>query len=31
MKKLDLTGQKYGRLTVLYPIPNINGRTAWHC
>lgn len=31
MKKLDLTGQRFGRLTVLYSIPNINNRTAWRC
>lgn len=30
-RKLDLTGQKYGHLTVLEPAPNINGRTAWRC
>ncbi|WP_251315796.1 AP2 domain-containing protein [Flintibacter muris] len=30
-KKLDLTGQKYGKLTVLTPAERINGRTAWRC
>ncbi len=30
-KKLDLTGQRYGKLTVLYPAENISGRTAWQC
>ena len=30
-KKLDLTGQHYGRLTVLEPAENIGGRTAWLC
>ena len=30
-KKLDLTGQKYGHLTVLQPAENIDGRTAWLC
>ena len=30
-KKLDLTGQRYGKLTVLGPAENINGRTAWRC
>lgn len=30
-KKLDLTGQKYGRLTVLEPAENIGTRTAWLC
>nr|WP_325253133.1 hypothetical protein [uncultured Oscillibacter sp.] len=27
-KKLDLTGQRYGKLTVLAPAENIGGRTA---
>ena len=30
-KKLDLTGQKFGRLTVLAPAENIKDRTAWLC
>ena len=30
-KKLDLTGQRYGRLTVLKPVENIDSRTAWLC
>lgn len=30
-EKLDLKGQKFGRLTVLEPAENINGRTAWLC
>ena len=30
-KKLDLTGQRYGRLTVLGPAENIGTRTAWRC
>ena len=30
-KKLDLTGQRYGRLTVLGPAENVGGRTAWRC
>lgn len=30
-KKLDLTGQKYGKLTVLAPAENVGGRTAWLC
>ena len=30
-KKLDLTGQRFGKLTVLGPAENINGRTAWRC
>ena len=29
--KLDLTGQRYGRLTVLGPAENIGDRTAWLC
>lgn len=31
VKKLDLTGQKYHRLTVLELAPMINGRSAWRC
>ena len=30
-KKLDLTGLNFGRMTVLGPADNINGRTAWRC
>ena len=30
-KKLDLTGQKFGRLTVLAPAANVGSRTAWLC
>lgn len=30
-KKLDLTGQRFGRLTVLAPAENIGGCTAWLC
>lgn len=30
-KKLDLTGQRYGKLTILGPAPNTGGRTAWRC
>ena len=30
-KKLDLTGQRYGKLTVLAPAENVGGRTAWLC
>ena len=30
-KKLDLTGQRFGKLSVLRPAENINGRTAWVC
>ncbi len=30
-KKLDLTGQRYGKLTVLSPAKNIGQRTAWNC
>ena len=30
-KKLDLTGQNYGKLTVLSPAEKIGGRTAWLC
>lgn len=29
--RLDLTGQRYGHLTVLEPAPNIGTRTAWKC
>ncbi len=30
-KKLDLTGRRYGRLTVLYEAPKKSGRIAWFC
>lgn len=30
-KKLDLTGQRFGRLYVLQPAPNKNGKTRWLC
>lgn len=30
-KKLDLTGQQFGKLTVLAPAENIGTRTAWRC
>lgn len=30
-KKLDLTGQRYGKLTVSAPAENIGDRTAWLC
>ena len=30
-KKLDLTGQRFGNLTVLAPADNIGTRTAWLC
>lgn len=30
-KKLNLTGQRFGRLTVLRPAENIGDRTAWVC
>lgn len=30
-RKLDLTGQRYGKLTVLGPAENVGGRTAWRC
>ncbi len=30
-QKLDLTGQRYGRLTVLGPAENVGSRTAWRC
>ena len=31
MRKLDLTGQKFGHLTVLRPAENVGTRTAWRC
>ena len=30
-KKLDLTGHRYGKLTVIGPAENIGTRTAWLC
>ena len=30
-KKLDLTGQRFGRLTALRLAENVDGRTAWLC
>jgi len=30
-RKLDLTGQRFGKLTVLAPAENIDRRTAWLC
>lgn len=30
-KKLDLTGQRFGKLTVVAPAENIGRRTAWLC
>ena len=30
-KKLDLTGQRFGKLTVLGAAENIGSRTAWRC
>ena len=30
-KRLDLTGQRFGKLTVLAPAENIGNRTAWLC
>ena len=30
-KKLDLTGQRFGKLTVTGPAENIGSRTAWRC
>lgn len=30
-KTLDLTGQRFGRLTAIARAENINGRTAWLC
>lgn len=30
-KKIDLTGHRYGQLTVLAPAENVGGRTAWLC
>lgn len=30
-KKIDLVGQRFGRLTVVSPAPNKGGRTMWNC
>ena len=30
-QKMDLTGQRYGKLTVVGPAENIGERTAWRC
>ena len=30
-QKLDLTGQRYGHLTVLGPAENVGTKTAWRC
>ena len=30
-KKLDLAGQKFGKLTVLAPVENVGTHTAWLC
>lgn len=30
-KRLDLSGQRFGKLTVVARIANKNGRTAWRC
>ena len=30
-KKLNLTGQRYGKLIVIGPAENIGNRTAWRC
>ena len=30
-QKMDLTGQRYGRLAVLEAAENVGGRTAWKC
>lgn len=27
----DITGQRFGRLTVLYRLHNIKGKTKWFC
>lgn len=31
MKAIDISGQKFGRLTALYRLHNIKGRTKWIC
>ena len=30
-QRVDLTGQRYGKLTVVAPAPNVGSRTAWLC
>lgn len=30
-RKLDLTGQRFGKLTVIGPAENVGSRTAWYC
>lgn len=30
-KKMDLTGQRFGKLLVLSPADNVGNKTAWHC
>ena len=30
-KKINLTGQRFGKLTALEPAENIGPRTAWRC
>ncbi|WP_322175477.1 hypothetical protein [Acutalibacter caecimuris] len=30
-KKLQLTGQRFGKLVVINPAENVGRRTAWHC
>lgn len=30
-KALDLTGQKFGKLTALHRLPNQGRRTIWEC
>ena len=30
-RRLDITGQRFGKLTVLRPAENIGGKTAWVC
>ena len=29
--KLNLTGQRFGKLTAMVPAENVNGRTTWQC
>lgn len=31
LRLIDLTGQKFGRWTVLYKAPSLNKHTMWHC
>lgn len=31
MKKIDLAGRKFGKLTVIGPAPNQNRRVTWTC